>query len=164
MRNIRKSDLKDIPVIMQLIENGREKMRADGNSEQWANGNPRQSLIEDDIMKGNSYIVEDDGVAVATFAFIKGPDVTYTNIYEGEWMDYSLPYHIIHRMASVHGVHGVFKSILEYCFERTGNIRIDTHRQNSIMRNALEKYGFEYCGIIYLLDGAERLAYQRTLL
>ena len=58
MRNIRKSDLKDIHVIMQLIENGREKMRADGNSEQWTNGNPRQSLIEDDIMKGNSYIVE----------------------------------------------------------------------------------------------------------
>ena len=103
-------------------------------------------------------------MAVATFAFIKGPDVTYTNIYEGEWMDNSLPYYVIHRMASVHGVHGVFKSILEYCFERTGNIRIDTHRQNSIMRNALEKYGFEYCGIIYLLDGAERLAYQRTLL
>ena len=164
MRNIRKSDLKDIHVIMQLIENGREKMRADGNSEQWTNGNPRQSLIEDDIMKGNSYIVEDDGAAVATFAFIKGPDVTYTNIYEGEWMDNSLPYYVIHRMASVHGVHGVFKSILEYCFERTGNIRIDTHRQNSIMRNALEKYGFAYCGIIYLLDGAERLAYQRTLL
>jgi hypothetical protein len=163
MRNIRKSDLKDIHVIMQLIENGREKMRADGNSEQWTNGNPRQSLIEDDIMKGNSYIVEDDGVAVATFAFIEGPDITYNNIYEGKWMDNSLPYYVIHRMASVHGVYGVFKSILEYCFERTGNIRIDTHRQNSIMRNALEKYGFAYCGIIYLLDGAERLAYQRTL-
>jgi RimJ/RimL family protein N-acetyltransferase len=113
-------------------------------------------------MKGNSYIVEDDGVAVATFAFIKGPDVTYTNIYEGEWTDSTQPYHVIHRMASLHGTHGVFKDILEYCFERCNNIRIDTHRQNSIMRNALSKYGFEYCGIIYLLDGAERLAYQQT--
>jgi hypothetical protein len=28
------------------------------------------------------------------------------------------------------------------------------------MRHALEKYGFCYCGIIYLQDGAERLAYQ----
>jgi N-acetylmuramic acid 6-phosphate etherase len=28
------------------------------------------------------------------------------------------------------------------------------------MRYALEKYGFRYCGIIYLLDGAERLAFQ----
>jgi RimJ/RimL family protein N-acetyltransferase len=65
-------------------------------------------------------------------------------------------------MASLHGTHGVFKDILKYCFERCNNIRIDTHRQNSIMRNALSKYGFEYCGIIYLLDGAERLAYQQT--
>lgn len=161
-RTIKKSVVADIPVIMQLLECGRQKMRANGNLEQWTDGNPKQSLIEADINNGNSYIVEDDGVAVATFAFIKGPDVTYTNIYEGKWKENTLPYHVIHRMASLHGTHGVFKDILEYCFERCNNIRIDTHRQNSIMRNALSKYGFEYCGIIYLLDGAERLAYQQT--
>lgn len=161
-RTIKKSVVADIPVIMQLLECGRQKMRADGNSEQWTNGNPRQSLIEDDIMKGNSYILEEEGKAVATFAFIEGPDITYNNIYEGKWKENTLPYHVIHRMASLHGTHGVFKDILKYCFERCNNIRIDTHRQNSIMRNALSKYGFEYCGIIYLLDGAERLAYQQT--
>jgi RimJ/RimL family protein N-acetyltransferase len=161
-RTIKKSVVADIPVIMQLLECGRQKMRANGNLEQWTDGNPKQSLIEDDIMKGNSYILEEDGKAVATFAFIEGPDITYNNIYEGKWKENTLPYHVIHRMASVHGVHGVFKDILEYCFERCNNIRIDTHRQNSIMRNALSKYGFEYCGIIYLLDGAERLAYQQT--
>lgn len=161
-RTIKKSVVADIPVIMQLLECGRQKMRANGNLEQWTDGNPKQSLIEDDIMKGNSYILEEEGKAVATFAFIEGPDITYNNIYEGEWKENTLPYHVIHRMASLHGTHGVFKDILEYCFERCNNIRIDTHRQNSIMRNALSKYGFEYCGIIYLLDGAERLAYQQT--
>ena len=137
-------------------------MRANGNMEQWTDGNPKQSLIEADINNGNSYILEEEGKAVATFAFIEGPDITYNNIYEGKWKENTLPYHVIHRMASLHGTHGVFKDILEYCFERCNNIRIDTHRQNSIMRNALSKYGFEYCGIIYLLDGAERLAYQQT--
>lgn len=161
-RTIKKSVVADIPVIMQLLECGRQKMRANGNLEQWTDGNPKQSLIEADINNGNSYILEEEGKAVATFAFIEGPDITYNNIYEGEWKENTLPYHVIHRMASVHGVHGVFKDILEYCFERCNNIRIDTHRQNSIMRNALSKYGFEYCGIIYLLDGAERLAYQQT--
>lgn len=161
-RTIKKSVVADIPVIMQLLECGRQKMRANGNLEQWTDGNPKQSLIEADINNGNSYILEEDGKAVATFAFIKGPDVTYTNIYEGKWKENTLPYHVIHRMASLQGTHGVFKDILEYCFERCNNIRIDTHRQNSIMRNALSKYGFEYCGIIYLLDGAERLAYQQT--
>lgn len=160
-RTIKKSVVADIPVIMQLLECGRQKMRANGNLEQWTDGNPKQSLIEADINNGNSYILEEDGKAVATFAFIEGPDITYDNIYEGKWKENTLPYHVIHRMASLHGTHGVFKDILKYCFERCNNIRIDTHRQNSIMRNALSKYGFEYCGIIYLLDGAERLAYQQ---
>lgn len=160
-RTIKKSVVADIPVIMQLLECGRQKMRANGNLEQWTDGNPKQSLIEADINNGNSYILEEDGKAVATFAFIEGPDITYNNIYEGKWKENTLPYHVIHRMASLHGTHGVFKDILKYCFERCNNIRIDTHRQNSIMRNALSKYGFEYCGIIYLLDGAERLAYQQ---
>jgi len=107
--------------------------------------------------------MEEDGVVIATFAFIEGPDVTYQIIYEGEWMVCEKPYHVVHRMASLHDVHGVFKDVLDFGFEKTDNIRIDTHRQNAIMRKALEKYGFTYCGIIYLLDGAERLAYQRIV-
>ena len=160
-RYIRKADSHDTKHIMELLEHGRQKMRANGNTEQWTNGNPKLELVENDIREGNGYIIEENGEIIATFAFIKGPDTTYYNIYEGEWVENTLPYHVIHRMASVHGVHGVFKCILDYCFSKTKNIRIDTHRQNSIMRNALEKYGFRYCGIIYLADGAERLAYQR---
>ena len=40
-------------------------------------------------------------------------------------------------------------------------IRIDTHRDNKIMQHNLLKYGFTYCGIIYLANGDERLAYQK---
>ncbi len=161
-RRIRQSEMADIGCIMRLLECGREKMRANGNVEQWTNGNPRQSLIEDDIRHGNSYVMEEEGEIIATFAFIDGPDVTYNIIYEGQWVEDRQPYQVIHRMASRHGVHGVFKDVLAYCFGRSGNIRIDTHRQNTIMRNALDKYGFTYCGVICLLDGAERLAYQQV--
>lgn len=162
-RTIRNSEMADIDCIMDLLEMGRQKMRANGNMEQWTNGNPKQALVEEDIRKGNSYVMEEDGVVIATFAFIEGPDVTYQTIYEGEWMACEKPYHVVHRMASRHDVHGVFKDVLDFGFEKTDNIRIDTHRQNAIMRKALAKYGFTYCGIIYLLDGAERLAYQRIV-
>ena len=155
--------MADIGCIMDLLEMGRQKMRANGNMEQWTNGNPKQALVEEDIRNGNSYVMEEDGEVIATFAFIEGPDVTYKTIYEGEWMACEKPYHVVHRMASRHDVHGVFKDVLDFGFEKTDNIRIDTHRQNAIMRKALEKYGFTYCGIIYLLDGAERLAYQRIV-
>ena len=38
--------------------------------------------------------------------------------------------------------------------------RIDTHRDNKIMQHNITKHSFTYCGIIYLLSGDERLAYQ----
>ena len=68
---------------------------------------------------------------------------------------------MIHRIASLPQEHGVFADIMEYCFSIDPNIRIDTHRDNLIMRHNLLKHGFTYCGIIYLADGAQRLAYQR---
>ena len=40
------------------------------------------------------------------------------------------------------------------------SIRIDTHRDNSVMRNALLREGYRYCGIIRCWNGSERLAYQ----
>jgi RimJ/RimL family protein N-acetyltransferase len=42
-----------------------------------------------------------------------------------------------------------------------GNMRIDTHSNNLPMRRVLEKNGYQYCGIIYVRDGSERLAFQK---
>ena len=39
------------------------------------------------------------------------------------------------------------------------SIRIDTHRDNCIMKHILTKYGFQECGVIYLADRAPRNAY-----
>jgi N-acetylmuramic acid 6-phosphate etherase len=159
-RNFRRARVADLPRILELIECGRQKMRAAGNNEQWTNGQPSQEVIEEDIRLGESYVMTENGKVVVTFAFKPGPDVTYAKIYEGKWLDDVKPYYVVHRLASAPGVRGVLKDVLNFCFSHTDNIRIDTHRQNVVMRHALEKYGFRYCGIIYLLDGAERLAFQ----
>ena len=50
---------------------------------------------------------------------------------------------------------------MDSCSSRDTNIRIDTHRDNRIMQHNIEKHGFTYCGIIYLANGDERLAYQK---
>ena len=86
-RTIRQANEDDLPRILELIEYGRQKMRAVGNIEQWNNGNPTRDTLLQDIEDGNSYLVEDDGIAVATFAFVEGPDITYEHIYEGRWLD-----------------------------------------------------------------------------
>ena len=79
----------------------------------------------------------------------------------GQWVDDTLPYHVVHRIGSYPHIHGIFSAIIDWCFTHDRNIRIDTHRDNLIMQHNLLKHGFTYCGIIYLLSGSPRLAYQR---
>lgn len=158
---IRQSTNDNLADILSLIEDGRRIMRSDGNMHQWSGDSPSAAMIQHDIAHGNSYICLQDGKAIGTFAFIPGPDPTYFNIYEGAWTDTTLPYYVIHRIASTPDSHGVFAAVMDYSFRITGNIRIDTHRDNHIMQHNLLKHGFKYCGIIYLLNGDERLAYQK---
>ena len=87
-----------------------------------------------------------------------------SEVYEGEWADDVQPYHVVHRIASFPDAHGIFSSIMEFCFSHDTNIRIDTHRDNTIMQHNILKHGFTYCGIIYLLSGDERLAYQKIVI
>ena len=53
--------------------------------------------------------------------------------------------------------------VMDFCFSHDTNIRIDTHRDNKIMQHNILKHGFTFCGIIYLLSGDERLAYQKVV-
>ena len=159
---IRKTTLNEIDIIMKLIEYGKEKMREDGNLNQWTNGEPNESLIKKDIENGNSYIILLDKEPIGTFAFISGPDSTYLKIYEGKWLNDD-NYYVLHRIAGKYKGKGLMKQILNFCFSKTNNIRIDTHRDNNIMRHILDKEGFKYCGIIYLEDNDERLAYQKII-
>jgi len=136
-------------------------MRESGNLKQWTDGYPSAEVFGYDIAQGVSYVVEEEGACVGTFALVPGPDVTYAKIYEGQWLN-DAPYYVIHRIAGRRNTKGILKMVLDYAFARTNNVRIDTHRDNVIMRHLLQKLGFQYCGIIYLLNGDERLAFQRT--
>ena len=161
--NFRLSTIEDIPALLKLADEARAIMRSSGNINQWVNGYPSREVFVRDIEQGHGYVVtDDDGDLVATFAFIPSPEPTYAKIYEGQWLDNDL-YYVIHRIASTQNSHGVLNEIIAYCFTITRNIRIDTHRDNVIMRHLLKKLGFAYCGIIYLADGAERLAFQRHI-
>lgn len=159
-RLIRKAVMGDVPVIMRLVEEARGIMRSCGNMNQWIGGYPSEETIIEDINNGHCYVCEEEGGAlVASFAFIPGPEPTYKQIYEGQWLD-DRPYYVVHRLASTAASHGIFNDVMDYCMGVAGCLRIDTHRDNVIMRHVIERYGFIYCGTIYLLNGDERLAYQ----
>ena len=172
-RIIREARPTDIAEIMKVMEAAKGIMRSSGNMQQWTDGYPSEAVILSDIEKNGGFVVEEDNQIVGYFAFLPSPEPTYARIYEGEWLDDVQPYHVVHRIASYPDVHNVFSDIMDYCFAVERNIRIDTHRDNRIMQHVIKKYGFTYCGIIYLARGdaldqrshatertQERLAYQ----
>lgn len=157
---IRPAHTGDLKAIMAVLDAAKGIMRASGNTGQWVNGYPSEEVIVSDIESGYGFVAEDKpGRIVAYFAFIPSPEPTYSYIEGGSWLN-EAPYHVVHRIGSYPHVHGVFRAIMDWCFSNDPNIRIDTHRDNHIMQHCISRYGFTYCGIIYLASGDQRLAYQ----
>lgn len=159
---IRKATPKDIPNIMAIYDHARNYMRENGNDQQWINGYPSRMTVEVDIAFGRCYLcVDEQDAPLAVFCFTVGEDPTYLKIYEGEWLN-DEPYGVIHRLGVMSHRGGVATFCFEWCAAQHANIRVDTHRINIPMQKCLIKNGYTYCGIIYIADGTERLAYQRT--
>ncbi len=150
----------DLEAVLALYENARRFMAANGNAGQWAGGYPKQELLERDIAAGRSYVCEEDGRVFATFVLMLGEDPTY-RVIEGKWKN-DRPYGTLHRVASSGERHGTTDLIIRWAFERTGNLRGDTHEKNLPMRRAFERNGFERCGTIWVEDGSPRIAYQKV--
>ena len=74
-------------------------MAATGNPNQWVDGHPRLSLIEDDIKAQISYVCVIDGRIEAVFVLLREGDSDYDRIYQGQWQNDD-PYVAIHRLAS----------------------------------------------------------------
>lgn len=165
----RKAVLSDLENIMPIIKDGQAYLREQGVN-QWQNNYPNRHIIKKDIDNGYSYLLEEDSNIVATVALSFDGEITYSQIYEGQWLS-TADYCVIHRLAINRERRGsrassiVMKSIEGLCMEKNiSSIKVDTHRKNTPMQRYLEKNGFKYCGIIYLCDGDERLAYEKLLI
>lgn len=157
---VRRATYGDIPRIMEICSEARGIMRANGNMSQWTGGYPSEELIRNDVENAVGYVIGGDDID-GYFAFIPGIEQTYLKIEGGHWLDDAAPYCTIHRLASTKCSHGISRACFDWCRQQCGNLRIDTHEDNRIMRHCIEKYGFVYCGVIHLLDGSPRLAFQK---
>ena len=163
---IRPATEADIPAVLPVFEAAKAIMRADGNHDQWgAPGFPGDALLLRDIARGGGFVISSEaegGVEksiVAYFALLPSPEPTYSHI-DGAWLT-DEPYGVIHRIASYPEVHGIFSAVIDFAAARYPHLRIDTHRDNRIMQHLIDMAGFTYCGVIWLEDGTERLAYER---
>ncbi len=162
MYQICKATESELPRILQIYAEARDFMRRSGNPNQWKTHHPATQLLLEDIARQQLYLCMEGNEIQAVFAYIPGIDPTYLHIYEGQWCN-DAPYGVIHRIAVARQGRGVAAACFDWALEQCRNLRIDTHRDNLPMQRALDKYGFRYCGIIYLQNGEERLAFQKTV-
>lgn len=140
MIKIRKTQPTDITILMDIFEQAKHIMRKDGNMLQWRGNYPSREIVIADIEQGNSYVCTDDTEEIiGTFAFIRGNDPTYTHIYEGKWVEDTLPYGVIHRLASTEHSKGVANACLQN-WNRTHKATIS--KQVTTKRNPFEMSSF----------------------
>jgi len=163
----RKTTAAGLGSVMKIIRQAQEYLKRQG-IDQWQNNYPSPETIMEDIRKGCSYVLLENHSILGTAAVVFDGDRNYDFI-EGKWLSDG-PYAAVHRIAVQEdrkgsGLASVIIGYIEQMCQDTGaqSIRVDTHEKNLSMQRLLIKNGFQACGIIYLQDGARRLAYEKLL-
>ena len=166
---VEKAEEKDIPDIMKIIDQAKQWFR-DHGIDQWQNGYPVASDIEEDIRNQGSYVIRKDDRIIGTCFIKQIVEPTYAVIEDGHWLN-DKPYIVIHRTAvdsscKGKGYASLYVEKSEELARKEGihNLRADTHADNHSMQRLLEKNGFVRCGVIHIRDGSLRTAYQKVLL
>lgn len=171
---LRRTELSDLDRVCGILSEARRAIAKLG-IDQWQDGYPSKEVIEDDISKGISFVLEYDGKVEGTVVFMTDREPTYDVIYEGRWLTpEDNGYFTIHRIALSDALRG--KGAASYIVESAKimakengctSVRVDTHKGNVAMRRMLEKNGFAYCGVILLddsgLESRKRVAYELIL-
>ena len=148
---IRKTEEKDTAAVLTVYEDARQYFFHNGIP-QWQNGTPNLETLQEDMRRGYSYVLEENGRII------------------GAWLN-DEPYVVVHRIAvpsSCKG-NGYASKLLAFAGEKAEengwrNLRIDTHEKNWSMRRLLEKNGFSMCGNVIVGRWKEpRIAYQKVL-
>ena len=128
----------DMARILDIYAHAREFMAKNGNPTQWGDNYPSPELLEEDIDTNRLFVYMVNGQMQAVFAFVLGEDPTYKVIEDGQWLNDTLPYGTLHRLASAGESKGIGKAVVEWCLEHCESLRADTHADNKVMQHLLE--------------------------
>ncbi|MDU5776759.1 MAG: GNAT family N-acetyltransferase [Clostridium perfringens] len=164
----RQAKISDLDQIVEIIELSKKYLK-ETKVDQWQDGYPAKEDLRRDIESGNSYVLTNKDEIIATTVISLEGESTYNSIFNGEWIT-NEEYIVMHRVA-VHDKYkgkGIFKELIKEAESLALNkgifsIKIDTHRDNISMQRAVVKNNFKRCGIIYLEDRSERIAFEKAL-
>ena len=152
---IRSAVLEDLSAICDLFDKTRQGMKEQG-LDQWQDGYPFSSDIEEDMRLDQAYVLVNDEKVVGYFAYTTGKEDVYEKITEGAFREDGYRYSSVHRVAvspELRG-HGLGCRVFDYAvklahIDHALSLRCDTHEDNKPMRSLLGKCGFQYCGVVY---------------
>ena len=119
----------DMAKILEVYARARDFMAKNGNPTQWGDNYPTPELLEEDIDTNRLFVYMINGQMQAVFAFVLGEDPTYQTIEDGQWLNDTLPYGTLHRLASAGESKGVGKAVVEWCLEHCEPARRYPRRQ-----------------------------------
>ena len=163
----RKANLNDAEAIWDILQQAISKRKNEG-SNQWQDGYPNPSVVENDLKNNFGYVVENQKNEIISYiALIDEIEPAYTAI-EGKWLT-DQKYLVIHRMAvdQVKKVKGLAEWMMKQA-ERIAkenqifSIKVDTNFDNGAMLYLFEKLGYTYCGEVYF-RGSARKAFEKVL-
>ena len=158
---VRLTQDNDLNRVMEIYSIARQYMKDTGNPNHWKDFWPPEDLIKEEIKNKISYVIEENNHIYGVFAFFVGHDSTYDLIVDGDWIDRDSEYGVIHRIASSQERKGIMDETIKYVESIINNVKVDTHFDNIVMQKALERNGFQRCGIISTHDGSESISYQK---
>ena len=122
----------------------------------WPEDHFSVSCAAEDIEHSNCYIVYKGDIPSAAFTLTQisnAPDQD-----NGIHLRSNMNHYTIQRISAARE-YAVVHSIFGYAATRANYLRCLTHERNSILRHALEVFGFKECGTFVAEDGSTRIAY-----
>lgn len=147
-------DIDDIMLTVRQARNYLKKHRVD----QWQGEYPAEALLEQDIARGECYVLTYGGRVAGFFVLSTRPEPNYDDLTDGKWRSEE-SYCTLHRsavMAQYRGS-GLSRKMLGFVEELARQqgyfvLRADTHKHNKAMRNLLLDNGWSYRGNVLVFS------------
>lgn len=165
---MRKAEIKDINKIVNIIEDAKYGLKADG-IDQWQIGSMNENFLKGQIESGKAYLYEEG--EILAYGFLSDEKEAAYKVWEKDFEgDRPLTIHTF-AVDSKMKKRGIalkfFIDIIKFAEENHfDSLRIDTHEDNFKMRGLINKLGFKKIGEIYIdEEGTKkpRICYERYL-
>ena len=164
--NCRLAVSADLSSIMKLIQQAKDFLKSNG-VDQWQDGYPDESCIDNDIRSGNGYVLTEEDRIIGYACISFDGEEAYQSL-KGQWLSIQ-PYAVIHRMTIDNTKKGkglakvMFRFAEDLCKQKNvHSIKIDTDQDNAIMRHILTRDGYQFCGDIRF-QNSDKIAFEKLL-